>query len=83
MRQGGRRLQPLTWARQPRRGHLLTLGLYDHQIARSSLGPHLVAPLRIHYLIPLPATAEEFLARFGKKDRENIRRGIRKHDWNL
>ncbi|MFJ8186531.1 GNAT family N-acetyltransferase [Streptomyces sp. NPDC096105] len=82
-RRGGRRTRALAWARGPGRGDLIALGLYGDEAARHDLGRHLVAPLRIHYLIHLDNSPEAFLARFGKKDRENIRRGLRKHDWNL
>jgi hypothetical protein len=82
-RQGGRRLNALEWSRRPERGDLLLLGLYADEVARHDFGAHLVAPLRVHYMIDLDSSPEAYLARFGKKDRENIRRGLRKHDWKL
>jgi hypothetical protein len=82
-RHGGRRVDPLRWARGTDRGDLLLLGLYADEIPRLDLGHHVVAPLRIHYLVDLASTPEENMRRFGKKDRENLRRGLRRHGWQL
>ncbi|WP_280853733.1 MULTISPECIES: GNAT family N-acetyltransferase [unclassified Streptomyces] len=82
-RHGGRRVDPLKWARGSDRGDLLLLGLYADEIPRLDLGRHVVAPLRVHYLVDLGSTPEENMRCFGKKDRENLRRGLRRHGWQL
>ncbi|MFI7690041.1 hypothetical protein ACIBQ6_13275 [Nonomuraea sp. NPDC049655] len=78
-RRGGRRMRALRWSRRPERGDLLLLGLYADEVARHGLGGHQVAPLRVHHLIELDTSPETYLARFGRKGRENIRRGLRRH----
>ncbi|WIM94532.1 GNAT family N-acetyltransferase [Actinoplanes oblitus] len=82
-RSGGRLLRPHRWAAAPERADLLLVGAYAGQVGGLGLGACLVAPLRVHYRVPLPDAPEDCLARFGRKDRENIRRALKRHDWRL